>query len=76
VIGEIQKNAMERIRVARKEYKGHEFIDVRVFYEEGGEWKPTKKGITIAPERTNELIALLKKAAIKDGQEAGYGAAA
>lgn len=31
MIGEIQKNSMERIRVSTVEYKGHAFIDARVY---------------------------------------------
>lgn len=63
LIGEIQKNSTERIRVSTEVYKDHEFIDVRVYFDGGsGELKPTKKGIAIAPEKVNALIDLLKKA--------------
>lgn len=63
LIGEIQKNTTEKIRVSKESYKGHEFIDVRVYFEDdNGEWRPTKKGIAIAPEKVDDLIKLIKKA--------------
>lgn len=63
LLGEIRKNTTEKIRVSKQLYKGYEFIDVRVYYEDDtGEWRPTKKGIAIAPDKINELISLLKKA--------------
>jgi len=62
LIGEIQKNSTEKIMVSKQAYKGYEFIDVRVYYEDdNGEWRPTKKGIAIAPDKIEELISLLKK---------------
>ena len=63
LIGEIQKNSTEKIKVTLSEYKGYEFIDVRVYYEDdSGEWRPTKKGIAIAPDKVKELMDLLTRA--------------
>jgi len=61
IIGEIEKNALERIRVTLAEFKGHRFIDLRIFFEDKGEWKPTKKGITVNKDSINSLIKLLTK---------------
>jgi len=63
-IGELQKNANQKLKVELKNYKGHDFIDIRTYYEdkESGEWKPTKKGVTIDPDKAQELIGLLEKA--------------
>jgi len=36
------------IRVQRTEFKGKEYIDIRKFYDADGEWKPTKKGISLS----------------------------
>ncbi len=66
IIGEIQKNTAEKIRVQWETYKGVRFLDVRAYYEDGsGEWKPTKKGIAIAPDKIDALVDLLKKASIE-----------
>lgn len=62
LIGEIQKNATEKIRVSISEYKGHKFIDVRVYFEDdSGEWKPTKKGITVSKDNVDKLVELLNE---------------
>ncbi len=62
LIGEVQKNALERIRVSKAEYKGHKFIDVRTYFrDDAGEWRPTKKGIAIPPDSIRAVIDLLKK---------------
>ncbi len=64
IIGEIEKNSSQKIRVSSKNYKGHDFIDIRIFYQDEVEddYKPTKKGIAIAPDKLEGLIALLRKA--------------
>ena len=39
------------VRVNATEFKGRQYIEVRTYYmSEDGEWKPTKKGITLSPE--------------------------
>ena len=59
LIATIEKNADEEIRVSLREYKGHPFIDIRVYWKPPeGEPGPTKKGVTLNPE----LFPGLKKA--------------
>ena len=53
---EIIKNSQEIIRIQNKEYKGSDFIDVRVFYEKDGEYLPTKKGISFNPKIAKDVI--------------------
>ncbi len=63
VIGEIERNPTERLRISTENFKGRDYIDVRIYYEaDDGEWKPTKKGVTIAPDKVEEVIGLLTKA--------------
>ncbi len=51
LIATIGKNADEEIRVSLREYKGHPFIDIRVYWKPAeGEPGPTKKGVTLNPE--------------------------
>ena len=51
-----KKNALEEVRASLSDYKGKTYLDIRVFYrDEEGEWKPTKKGITLAPDLLPEL---------------------
>ncbi|UCG77429.1 MAG: transcriptional coactivator p15/PC4 family protein [Nitrospirota bacterium] len=66
VIGEIERNPTERLRISTENFKGRDYIDVRIYYEaDDGEWKPTKKGVTIAPDKAGEVSELIAKA----GQE-------
>lgn len=66
VIATIQKSADEEIRVSLREYKGHPFIDIRVYWKPPeGEPGPTKKGVTLNPELfpgLKQAIALLEAA--------------
>lgn len=63
LIGEIEKNMKEKIRVSIEEYKGHKFVDCRVYWQDGGGgWKPSKKGIALNDETIDEVIEALQKA--------------
>ena len=63
VIGETKKKSKEIVRISVKEFKGYQFCDVRVYYKDpSGEWKPTKKGITLNAEDIDEVIDLLRNA--------------
>jgi hypothetical protein len=47
---ELAKNAREKIIFRLGEFKGHKFIDMRVFAkEEGKDPVPTKKGLAVSP---------------------------
>jgi len=73
VIATFEKNSLEEVRVSLTEFKGKALIDLRVYYqpEDGEEKRPTKKGITISPEKFPELkkaILALEKALQKQGK--------
>ncbi len=60
---DIIKNSREAIRVTRGEFKGHDMVNVRVFYDAGdGEMKPGKQGVAfraaLLPEVVDALSAL------------------
>lgn len=57
---EISKNTQEKIRIEKREYKGREFIDIRTYYLDGNEWKPTQKGVTFRPDQLKEIIEALE----------------
>lgn len=63
----IEKNATEEIRVYLNEYRGHTYVDIRVFVNYSGRFAPTKKGITVKPELLPELLAALDQAMKKTG---------
>lgn len=58
---EIAKNNGDKIIVSLREYKGKEFVDVRIFFfdEESQAWIPTKKGVAMAKKHVPELIKAL-----------------
>ena len=63
VIGEIQKSKTQKIIVSKGEFRGREFIDLRIYYQaEKEEYKPTKRGIAIPPDKLEEIIKLLSDA--------------
>jgi hypothetical protein len=62
-IGDIPRNETEVVRVSVEEFKGRKYLDLRIYFQnDEGEWKPTKKGVTVQPDKVKMLIELLNKA--------------
>ena len=70
-ICEIQKNSRETICFRLGEYKGHKFVDMRVFaIEEGKDPAPTKKGLAVSPAlwpQFKAALAQLESAMVQHG---------
>ena len=64
LITQIKKNSSEVYRIYEKEYEGYKFIDVRIYYmdKETGEYKPTRKGISLMPNNAGQVIEGIIKA--------------
>lgn len=59
IVHEFRKGAGEIVRATIGEYRGRRTVGIRIFYEDvSGEWKPTRKGITL----TSDLFPEMKKA--------------
>lgn len=77
MIHEFQKNALEIVRVEIKEFRDQDYLNIRVWFEpdNGNEYKPSPKGITLNVELLPELQKALKKAAAalenRSGQSVG-----
>lgn len=61
---EIKKNERDVIRIERQDFKGHDLINIRVFYDAGdGEMKPGKQGVAfraaLLPDIVNALVSHL-----------------
>ncbi|OPY64363.1 MAG: Transcriptional Coactivator p15 (PC4) [Syntrophorhabdus sp. PtaU1.Bin002] len=71
-VGMIEKGK-DRIIVSQKEFKGKEYVDIRVYFENAeGDWIPTKKGISISYDNVDEIITILqktKKKSVKKDEE-------
>ena len=70
-ICEIQKNSRETICFRLGEYKGHKFVDMRVFaIEEGKDPIATRKGLAVSPQlwpQFKAALAQLESAMIQHG---------
>ncbi len=63
LIGVVERNGIQDIRVRLVELDGGTFVDVRVFTAVGpAERVPTKKGVTFRPALLPQLIELLQTA--------------
>lgn len=60
IIKDVQKNSREIFRVEISEYKGEEYVNIRVYYkDENDEYKPGKKGVAIKVDKYDEVYAAL-----------------
>ena len=58
----IEKSSLEQIHVGISSFRDHEYVDIRTYFKaEDGEWKATRKGITLPLDRLPELVAALEK---------------
>jgi len=55
------------IRALVQEYEGRSLLQLRVFYEKDGEWRPTQRGVALPADRLDELEAAV--AALRAGLE-------
>ena len=56
----IEKNSRESIVVSESTHMGYDLVDVRVFYkDDGGELKPTRKGVSLHREQVGDVIKAL-----------------
>lgn len=64
LLGVIERNATEELQISINEYKNKKYVDLRIFYtnDEGDTWNPTKKGVTIPPDKIEEVKEALTKA--------------
>ena len=65
----IPRSATEEIQIATNEYKGKKYLDLRVYYttDDGLNWNPTKKGVTVSPDKLAELKTAIEQAMVEFG---------
>ena len=50
------------VRVSKNEFRGNEYIDIRKYYQaDDGEWRPTKKGISLSLDVVERVFEEAKK---------------
>ncbi len=60
IVGSIEKNKREEIRVTLSNFKGHDLVGCRVWFKAGDSYKPSSKGIAVNVRVLPELIGLLE----------------
>ncbi len=63
-IATFPKSSIEEVRVTLSRFKGFDLVSARIWTDadEGGERRPTRKGITLRVERLPELLDALRQA--------------
>jgi hypothetical protein len=62
VIAEMEKGYGEKILFSVSEFKGKKYANIRIYYEDDeGDWKPTKKGLSISMDSYPEFRERLGK---------------
>ncbi|MEW2918038.1 transcriptional coactivator p15/PC4 family protein [Ruegeria sp. ANG10] len=63
LITQIPKNSREEYRVGRDDFRGHDLINIRVYFvSEDGEMRPGKQGVSIRTELLPDVVDALSKA--------------
>ena len=66
---EIEKGE-DLVKVSLTEFKGRQYVEVRTYYmADDGEWKPTRKGITLSPDLMKQVNTALSEALDELGDE-------
>ena len=70
LVHSFDKSPTEQIQVSLSEYKGKTYVDLRIYYKANdGEYRPTKKGITLSPDLLPELGEAVRKLIEKVGSD-------
>lgn len=64
LITSVSRSATEQLQIAINEYRGKKYLDLRIFYttDNGANWLPTKKGITVSPENLETVKKAIETA--------------
>lgn len=56
IIAELERTETEKLVIQSKDFKGHQYIDFRIYYlADEDQWRPTQKGVTVAPKLWEEF---------------------
>jgi hypothetical protein len=62
LVHSFERSATEQVQVSLSKYKGKTYADIRIYYKaDDGEYRPTKKGITVSPAQLPELGEAIRK---------------
>ena len=70
LVHSFDKSSTEQVQVSLSNYKGKTYVDLRIYYKASdGEYRPTKKGITMSPDVLPELGEAIRKLIEKVGAD-------
>lgn len=71
----VEKNGSTRFHVGWSNFKGEVRLDVREWYldHETGEWKPSRKGVSVPPHKAEEFGAAVLRITNPEGAAQLYG---
>ena len=57
ILATIPRNATEQLQISINSYKEKKYLDLRTYYttDDGANWLPTKKGVTVSPDNLMTL---------------------
>lgn len=56
------KNPLEEVRSSLTVFKGKQYVDLRIYYKgDDGEFRPSKKGLTVSVDLFPELEEAIRK---------------
>lgn len=69
ILATIPRSATEHLQIAINEYKGKSYLDLRIFYttDDGANWLPTKKGVTVSPDNLQMFKEAIEQAIVEFG---------
>lgn len=62
VVYSFPKNPLEEVRASITVFKGKQYVDLRIYYKgDDGEFRPSKKGLTLSLDLFSELEQAVQK---------------
>ena len=69
LVHSFDKSSTEQVQVSLSTFKGKTYVDLRIYYKASdGEYRPTKKGVTLSPDLLPELGEAIRKLIEKVGE--------
>ncbi len=64
LLATIPRNATEQLQISINSYKEKKYLDLRIYYttDDGANWLPTKKGVTVSPDNLMTLKEAVEEA--------------
>ncbi len=64
ILATIPRTATEQLQISINSYKDKRYLDLRIYYttDDGANWLPTKKGVTVSPDNLLTLKEAVEEA--------------